>query len=127
MKVKSRPIIVTVLLLFLLTACGRATKLLQLIVTPEDAPETILKADKPRPLSLNKLEFFVVNEKNLNDFLTKMRKRQGEVVFMAFTPKTYENLSLNTKELQRYIRDQKTVIVFYEKTLFPKKEKEEKK
>ena len=41
----------------------------------------------------------------------------GDFVFFAISVPDYENLSLNMSELKRYIDQQKTIIVYYEKSI----------
>lgn len=69
---------------------------------------------RPDPLLLRNLDFFVVSDKNLDEFLDKLRTKEGAVVFVALSVEDYENLSLNMAEFERYIRQQQSIIVYYE-------------
>ena len=71
-------------------------------------------AAKPKPVSLIKGEFYVVNEANYAEFLETFKKKNGQIVYIAMSVKDYENLSINMGELRRYINQQKEVIVYYE-------------
>jgi hypothetical protein len=117
-----RKLLITSLLIITLSACS-TTKLLEIALSgigAETANATLLRADAAQQLSLHNVEWFVVTEKNLPEFLDKIKKTQKEVVFYAMVPKSYENLSLNFKDIRRYIKDQKSIIVFYENFLFEK-------
>jgi len=72
-----------------------------------------------KPISLNDVQVYVVSEKNLDQFLAKMVEQDGQLAIIALTVRGYENLSLNVSELERYIRQQKEVIVYYEEAIKP--------
>lgn len=63
---------------------------------------------------LNDVKWYVVTEKNLQEFLEQFAKDNGSVAFMAISVQGYENISLNVQELRRYILQQKAIIVYYE-------------
>ena len=63
---------------------------------------------------LNDVKWYVVTEKNLQEFLDQFAKDNGAVAFMAISVQGYENISLNVQELRRYILQQKAIIVYYE-------------
>ena len=107
-------------LLLMLTACGPGVK--ELFVTTTVEPTIIAKANTPKAVKLHDLHLDVVNEANLEEFMEEMRKVQGEIVFIAISIDDYENLSLNINELRRYILQQKSVIIYYEKYLTVKPE-----
>jgi len=48
-----------------------------------------------------------------------MQEQDGQLAIIALTVRGYENLSLNVSELERYIRQQKEVIVYYEEAIQP--------
>jgi hypothetical protein len=48
-----------------------------------------------------------------------MQEQDGQLAIIALTVRGYENLSLNVSELERYIRQQKEVIVYYEEAIKP--------
>lgn len=63
------------------------------------------------------VDWYVVNDTNLTNFLERVKADSGAVAFMAITPKGYENLSLGVGELRRYILQQKEIIAYYEKAI----------
>jgi hypothetical protein len=63
------------------------------------------------------VQWYVVNKNNLEEFLTRIKNDSGEVVFMAVSPKGYENLAVGISDLRRYILQQKEIIVYYEEQL----------
>jgi hypothetical protein len=69
----------------------------------------------PREIDLAAPQWIVVNPDNWEDQLEKIRVQEGELVFLAMTVPDYEVMSLNMKELQRYITELKDVVVYYRK------------
>lgn len=57
---------------------------------------------------------YVVTKDNYDEFVAEFEKKNGSLVYIAFSVKDYENLSINIAELRRYINQQKEVIVYYE-------------
>lgn len=68
---------------------------------------------KPRPVTLNSVDFSVVTNYNIDSYLKKVSSN-GEYVFVAMSVKSYENMALNIDELKRYIEQQNGVIEYYE-------------
>ena len=70
----------------------------------------------PKAIQLERPDWFVVSENNIDDFLAKLSKIQGveEVpTFFALSPQGYEKMSGNLQEMRRYILEQKEIIVYY--------------
>ena len=83
----------------------------------------IVQPIMPREIDLTTPQWIVVTPDNWEDQLEKIRVQEGELVFLAMTVPDYEVMSLNMKELQRYITELKDVVVYYRKvTIPPKKE-----
>ena len=75
----------------------------------------IIQPIMPRELDLTAPQWIVVNPDNWEDQLENIRVQEGELVFLAMTVPDYEVMSLNMKELQRYITELKDVVVYYRK------------
>tara|TARA_Y100000361_G_scaffold144784_1_gene153206 strand:- start:1770 stop:2144 length:375 start_codon:yes stop_codon:yes gene_type:complete len=71
----------------------------------------------PKGVTLYPVNFYAVTAENFEEFKTKFEKEYGDFVFFAISVPDYENLSLNMSELKRYIDQQKTIIVYYEKSI----------
>ena len=74
---------------------------------------------RPKPVQLNDVRVYVVNERILDDFLADFKERHGEVAFVALSMKDYENLALNIAEMRRYLNQQTQIIVYYEDAVKP--------
>ena len=92
---------------------------------PEKETVTVTKIVKPvievkeRPKGVKMLpvKFYVVTEKNYEEFKERFKKENGEYVFYAMSVPDYENLALDIAELRRYIEQQKEIIIYYEKAV----------
>jgi len=113
------------LLLSSLTACSLFSKPEKVVVTQiEYVERTIPIQPRPKPVTLYDIEFYAVTEENLDEFLERFEKENGDIVFFAISVPDYENISLNMGELRRFIEQQKSIILYYEENANPKKVEE---
>ncbi len=82
--------------------------------------------NRPKPMSMNDIYFYVVTEENFEEFKTKFVKENGDLVGYVLSVRDYETLALNMAEIKRYIQQQKELIIYYEKAVAPKPKEEEK-
>ena len=84
--------------------------------------------NRPKPMSMNDIYFYVVTEENFEEFKAKFVKENGDLVGYVLSVRDYETLALNMAEIKRYIQQQKELIIYYEKAVAPKpkEEKDEK-
>ena len=92
----------------------------QVVVQTEYIERTIPTQPLPKPVEMPNVEWYVVNSDNLDEFLSRIKADAGDVVFIAMTPKGYENLSLGIAELRRFILEQREIIVYYEQQVAQK-------
>lgn len=97
------------------------------IVVPEPTIEerVVTIKEHPAPLNLLEVQFRVITEKNLEEFLKDNKEYYGQTVFIALTVPGYENLSLNLEEIKRYIKQQKAIILYYEERVVNEQEEPE--
>ncbi len=113
-----RPINCLTLLLPILLSLSSCSLFQPKIVTVTEFIKPVITPQKhPKPITLSKVEWYVVSDKNLEAFLEKSRKMNGQVVFVAISVKGYENISLNVQDMKRYIDQQKAIILYYEKLI----------
>ena len=67
----------------------------------------------PRGIDLKEPYWYVVSEKNIDEFLDRLKKEEGRIVFVAMSIPDYELMSYNMQELIRYIREVQEVVVYY--------------
>ena len=82
--------------------------------------------NRPQPVRLNDIYFYVVTEENFEDFKNRFVKENGDLVGYVLSVRDYEALALNMADIKRYIQQQKEIIIYYEKAVTPKPKKEEK-
>lgn len=112
------------LLLSSLTACNLFKPEKEIVTQVEYVDRTIPVQPRPKPVTLYDIEFYAVTRENLDEFLERFEKDNGDVVFFAISVPDYENIALNMGELRRFIESQTAIIVYYEENANPKKVEE---
>lgn len=72
---------------------------------------------RPRPLSLKNVEFYVVTADNYDEFVKRFEDKNGALVFVAISVEDYEALALNLADLKRYLSQQDSLLVYYERAV----------
>ena len=68
----------------------------------------------PRPIDMKDPQWYVVSEKNIDEFLGRIKKESGgQLVFFAMSPGDYELMAFNLQEIKRYVKELKEVVVYY--------------
>ena len=80
----------------------------------------IVQPIMPREIDLKEPYWYVVSDKNLEEFMARVEKDQGQVVFFAMSVPDYELMAYNMQELKRYINELKEVVVYYRKVTIDK-------
>jgi len=114
-------------LLLLSSGCSNFKELLPLEIRTVEIERRIPVQNRPRPVSLNNLHFYVVTEDTFEAFKRRFVKQNGDFLFYAISVRDYETLALNMAELKRYLQQQKQIIIYYERAVAPRKKKETKK
>jgi hypothetical protein len=99
------------------------TKQVEVITKPIE--RQIVQPILPRAVDLKEPMWYVVSEKNIDEFLAQIEKEQGNVVFFAMSVPDYELMAYNMQELKRYINELKEVVVYYRKVTTNEEEKSE--
>jgi len=94
----------------------------QIEVISKPIERTIVQPIMPRQIDLKDPYWYVVSDKNIEEFLEKVEKDQGQLVFVAMSVSDYELMSYNMQELKRYINELKEVVVYYRKVTTSKEE-----
>ena len=111
------------LLTLLLSSCGYIRKPeKEIIVKTVEVQKIIPIQPQPKPVDMIDVKFYVVTEENYEEFKEKFMKTNNDYVFYAVSVHDYENLAFNMAELYRYIRQQKEIIIYYEKAVKVKPE-----
>jgi len=111
------------LLTLLLSSCGYIRKPeKEIVVKTIEVQKIIPIQPQPKPVDMIDVKFYVVTEENYEEFKEKFMKTNNDYVFYVVSVHDYENLAFNMAELYRYIRQQKEIMIYYEKAVKVKPE-----
>ena len=110
-----------------ISSCSSWPELKQIEIKTVQVERVIPTQNRPRPLNMNDIKFYVVTSENFEDFKKRYEKDNGTFLFYALSVRDYETLAINMAEIKRYIEQQKQIIIYYEKAVAPKPKKEMKK
>ena len=114
------------LLTLLLSSCGYIRKPeKEIVVKTVEVQKIIPVQPQPKPVDMIDVKFYVVTEENYDEFKEKFMKRNNDFVFYVVSVHDYENLALNMSELYRYIKQQKEIVIYYEKAVTDKPQEKE--
>jgi len=122
----SKQIVGLLIVSMMISSCsllGLGKKQVEVITKPLE--RIIAQPVMPREIDLKEPYWYVVSEKNIDEFLARVEKEHGQVVFFAMSVPDYELMAYNMQELRRYIRELREVVVYYEKVTSPKDENNE--
>ena len=116
LKILLLPILITPLI----TSCSSFPKPRQLEVQTVEVERKIPLQNRPRQLDMQDIKWYVVTEKNFEEFKKRFADENGELVGYVLSVRDYESLALNMADIKRYIEQQKEIIIYYEKAITPK-------
>ena len=115
-------------ILLLSSGCGYFKNPLKTIeIKTVEVERVIPTQNRPRPMSMNDIHFYVVTEQNFEEFKKRFMEENADFLFYSLSVRDYETLALNMAEIKRYILQQKEIIIYYEKAVAPKPKIEEEK
>ena len=106
-------------LLLLTSGCSSWKEILPIEVKTVEVERKIPVQNRPSPLKLNDIHFYVVTEENYDEFKNRFEKENGDLVGYVLSVRDYETLALNMSEIKRFLQQQKELIVYYEKAVTP--------
>ena len=69
---------------------------------------------RPRPVRLYDIEFYIVTEATYDEVLEKFKTVNKNDIMYVISVDDYKKLVVNFAEIERYIKQSKRVIVYYE-------------
>ena len=111
-------------LCLLISSCSSWPKLKQIEIKTVQVDRVIPIQNRPRPINMNDIKFYVVTSENFEEFKKRYEKDNGTFLFYALSVRDYETLAINMAEIKRYIEQQKQIIIYYEKAVEPKEKVE---
>ena len=113
-----KKIVATLTVLMMACSCSLLpTKQVEIVSKPIE--RTIVQPIMPREIDLKEPYWYVVSNENIDEFLVRIEKESGQVVFFAMSVPDYELMAYNMQELKRYINELKEVVVYYKKVTTP--------
>ena len=103
------------MILMTVCSCSLIPSKQQVEVISKPIERTIVQPIMPREIDLKEPYWYVVSDKNLDEFLERVEKEHGQIVFLAMSVPDYEIMAYNMQELKRYINELKEVVVYYRK------------
>ena len=113
-------------LLLLSSGCSSWREVLPVEVKTVEVERKIPTQNRPRPVKLDDVYFYVVSADNFDEFKKRFEKENGDLVFYALSVRDYETIAYNMAELKRFIDQQQQIIVYYEEAVKPNPKKTEK-
>jgi len=95
------------ILLTLINGCS-SVKPIQISAKPVEKPELILPDSDN--LNLRPVSWFIINEKNFDDQIEKIKEDGKPLVMFAITGDGYQNLIQNLSDIRAYIQQQQIII-----------------
>ena len=106
-------LILVALVLLTLTGCSSQPRILEVSAKPiEVVPLVLPEVDV---IELGDLTFHVVNETNAQDVFDELLNKNYDPVIFGVTDVHYETLSVNQAKILQLVRQQKAVVIAYEK------------
>ena len=119
----SRKLVGLLTVLTIISSCSLFPSRQQVEIISKPIERSIAQPVMPRAISLNDPYWYVVSDKNIEEFLSRIEKESGSVVFLAMSVSDYELMAYNTQELKRYISELQEVVVYYKKVTTTKESK----
>ena len=92
------------------SGCSSWREVLPVEVKTVEIERKIPIQNRPRPVKLNDIYFYVVNTENFDAFKDRFQKEHGDLVFYGLSVRDYETISYNMAELKRFIDSSNTFI-----------------
>ena len=90
-----------ILLSSIVSGCNTYKALTETITQTEVVKANVPIQERPKKVDLNSINWYVVTERNLPEFITRFEGENGALVFYAMSVRDYETLSLNMADLKR--------------------------
>lgn len=112
-------LVVPLTILMMASSCSLLPKTKTVEVTAKPLERIFVQPVMPREINLGVPQWIVVTPDNWEEQLARIEKQEGEILFLAMTVPDYEVMSVNMKELKRYITELKDVVVYYKTITSP--------
>ena len=92
----------------MVSSCSLVPTKKEVSITTKAIERTIIQPVMPREIDLKEPYWYVVSEKNIDEFLARTEKDQGQVVFFAMSVPDYELMAYYARIKKIYKRTQRS-------------------
>lgn len=104
-------LVLSIIATVFLAGCSSSVKELNVTTKPIEKPVLVLpNADT---LNLQEVEWFVINEENVDEVWARLSDDKKDIVLFGLTDDGYEKLSLNMSDIMTLIQQQQAIIGAY--------------
>ena len=104
-------LVLSIIATVFLAGCSSSVKELNVTTKPIEKPVLVLpNADT---LNLQEVEWFVINEENVDEVWARLSDDKKDIVMFGLTDDGYEKLSLNMSDIMTLIQQQQAIIGAY--------------
>jgi hypothetical protein len=105
-------IVLSIIATLFLAGCSSSVKELEITTKPIEKPELVVPSIGT--LSLKDVEWFVINEKNVDEVWKRLSDDKKDIVLFGLTDDGYESLAINFSDIMTLIQEQKAIIGAYQ-------------
>jgi len=115
--VNARHLLILTIFPFLISGCAFPSfikkQVKEIEVKTQEVKRTHLNIKQPKPLSPQKIEWFVITPDNVDKVWEQLKKKDKDLVLFGLTDDGYERLSINMAEIRNFINTQRVIILKY--------------
>jgi len=115
--VNARHLLILTIFPFLISGCAFPSffkkQVKEIEVKTQEVKRTHLNIKQPKPLSPQKIEWFVITPDNVDKVWEQFKKKDKDLVLFGLTDDGYERLSINMAEIRNFINTQRVIILKY--------------
>jgi hypothetical protein len=115
--VNARHLLILTIFPFLISGCAFPSffkkQVKEIEVKTQEVKRTHLNIKQPKPLSPQKIEWFVITPDNVDKVWEQLKKKDKDLVLFGLTDDGYERLSINMAEIRNFINTQRVIIIKY--------------
>ena len=110
-KLMKKLLVLSIIATVFLAGCSSSVKELNVTTKPIEKPVLVLP--DVDTLNLKDVEWFVINEENVEEVWARLSDDKKDIVLFGLTDDGYEKLSLNMSDIMTLIQQQQAIIGAY--------------
>lgn len=110
-KSMNKVIVLSIIATLFVAGCSSSVKELEITTKPIEKPTLALP--EASTLNLQNVEWFVINEENVDTIWQRLSDDKKDIVLFGLTDDGYEQLSTNMSDIMALVQQQKAIIGAY--------------